>query len=247
MQNKIKRIIGIVLSLIIVFSSLPFAMAANGDANDSPLEIGIKTNKESYSALEIAEFTVTITNVGDYKVENISTEVLFDKITPVGAKSEIVKEIESLESGENIELNFRAMLDTETANMGFLEKLIIKIIKFFIGTINAADNDFDDGRDLKEEKLVFRFGDNDVSGNVRVWYDTGLDSSDVDEVLAYYSDAVAKTNKITKTEKCLLNPKSQVTASSVLLSLFFSPSSKMLLQSRAAQKKATFPVLTTVL
>lgn len=169
MSKMFLKILSIVLVLVLAMSSMPLAMAAD-NASDSPLKIEIETNKSSYSSLDIANFTVSITNVSDAIVENISAEALFDNIIPVGRTSEIVKEIDTLGAGESIEFSFKAMLDTSSVSVSFFEKLIVGIIRFFIGTVAVKDNGFDDGRSLSYAESMLSFGNNDVCCCINVWF-----------------------------------------------------------------------------
>lgn len=175
MKKSFFRVLSVILALILVVSTVPFSMAETSGYGDSPLKIEISSNKNSYKAINTAKFTVTVKNISDDTVENVSVETIFDGLVPVGMSSQLSKEVEEIEAGESISFSFDAMLDTEKVSTNFFSELIIKIIKLFKGEKAIVENDFNDGRLYAEDIAEITFGDANISQVARVWYSAGVD------------------------------------------------------------------------
>lgn len=177
MKKTIVRILSIIMSVVLMFTAVPVSFSASADSSftANPLKVEINSDKTEYSLTNTAKFTVKITNVSNSSVENISAETILDGIVPVGRRSELTKEAQSLSAGSSISFNFDAMVDTSKVSVNFFTDFIVKILKFFKGVKSVPVNDFNDGRLYEEALAQISFGGTAFTQSVRVWYDANVE------------------------------------------------------------------------
>lgn len=169
MKKLTKKIISVILAITIALTSVLVTVAAS---NECPLDIEITTNKEEYGTLGKAKFVVEVTNKSNATVENVSAEAVFDELDPFGFGSEISAEDSALEPGETLRFEFKATLDAETMELNFIQRILLKILRFFHGDIcGFPDEDFDDGRAMTSKIHKVTFGKYEVEQLVEVWYE----------------------------------------------------------------------------
>lgn len=172
-----KRIVCILLSLTVVLSTI-FCMGINTLAADSkenltadpnyPLNIEFTTDRNSYSSLSTAKFTVKITNVSEKKVDGISTQSEFKDVQVVGSGNTLFVDGKSLESGESMEYTYSATV--KPSKLSFFGMIILLIKNIINGTQTAPNNNFEDGRVKISAVVETKFGSVTVSDTVNVWY-----------------------------------------------------------------------------
>ena len=169
MKKLTKKIISVILAITIALTSVLVTVAAS---NECPIDIEITTNKEEYGTLGKAKFVVEVTNKSNATVENVSAEAVFDELDPFGFGSEISAEDSALEPGETLRFEFKATLDAETMELNFIQRILLKILRFFHGDIcGFPDEDFDDGRAMTSKIHKVTFGKYEVEQLVEVWYE----------------------------------------------------------------------------
>lgn len=169
MKKLTKKIISVILAITIALTSVLVTVAAS---NECPIDIEITTNKEEYGTLGKAKFVVEVTNKSNTTVENVSAEAVFDELDPFGFGSDISAEDSALEPGETLRFEFKATLDAETMELNFIQRVILKILRFFHGDIcGFEDEDFDDGRAMTSKTHKVTFGKYEVEQLVEVWYE----------------------------------------------------------------------------
>ncbi len=165
-MRKIKTMVMLLLSVVLVFLMSVSVSAVNAD-----LDIEVATDKASYSATDVATFTVTVTNTGKKDIENISAEAIFEDLSPAGkGKSETAKEINVLESGESFSFSYKATLNKDEHKLNFFQKIILWFVRLFNGGYNANDNGFNNGRKSLTETNSVDFGKFSAENVVKVWY-----------------------------------------------------------------------------
>jgi len=189
-MKKFKKLLCLVLSGILLFSGMgtAFPVFAENEGNNEtadgyPLKIEVKTDKDSYSETCVATFNVTVTNVSNEIVENVSAEVLFDGLTPYG-KNTITKETSSLAPNESMSFSYRATIDESKFELNFFQKIwffFIRLFSIFTGVTTVKDdNGFNDGREYIEDTKTVNFGKLNAKNTVRIWYEnTGIIETDL--------------------------------------------------------------------
>lgn len=185
MKKNFFRILSVFLAAVMVFSSIPVSFAAETEDESTtpliPLNVEINTNKNIYSAINTVSISVTLTNISEETVENISAEAVFDKLMPIGKDSKISLEKDSLPAGESVTFNYKAIANSDEIRLNFFQNLILRLVKLFKGTVIVSDNGFDDGRYFIDETKNITIGGTETTEIVRVWY--GEEISQEDKVI----------------------------------------------------------------
>ncbi|MDR1628695.1 MAG: hypothetical protein LBS36_00550 [Oscillospiraceae bacterium] len=188
-MKKFKKILCLLLTGVLLLTSMGTGIPAfaadddsNGGENSSSelLEIEVKTDKSNYTTLGIATFHVTITNISDQTIENISAEALFDDLAPVKGSSETKKEATSLSPNESFSFSYSATINANKVNLNIFQKIFLWIVRLFNGGFTAKANNFDNGREYVENTKSVKFGNFTADNTVRVWYgNEGIVESDL--------------------------------------------------------------------
>lgn len=193
-----KKLLCLILAMVLLISNI--AIIGNvfaQTADTEPLKIEVTTDKTSYTAYGIAEITVNITNISDETVNNVKAEAVFEQLAPVSSKtSETYKEIETLESGENFALSYKATLNTNKVSVSFFEKIIIWFVRLFNGGYNATSHNIEA---VTENITQIKFGKYTAENVVNVYYEYSED-----EDLIIYTEVFDKINKV-KNENNYIN------------------------------------------
>jgi len=147
------------------------SVASTTEKSEDSLKVEITTNKEKYSTLGTAEFTVKITNTGSEIVNNISAEALFSDLLPVSKKSTTSIDGKSLAPNKSTEFSYKATLNTNNENLNWFQWLWLIIVRFFSGSVSTGANGFEDGRVFFDVEKAVAFGKIEVTNVVRVWVD----------------------------------------------------------------------------
>lgn len=172
MKKLSKKLLSLVFVCLLVFSTGAIAFAADEPA--CPLQVTINNNRNSYSTYGVAKFDVKVTNISEAAVENISVENLGDQLAPLGSKSVIKVEKDSLAPGASIEFSFKATLNKNTVALRGIQKSTLAFVRMWYKNINVVDNGFDDGRTNFDTIKTVKFGKFEVTDTVRVWYNSGI-------------------------------------------------------------------------
>ena len=140
--------------------------SSTGNGN---LKIEVTTDKDSYKVLNVATFTVIVTNTSNEAIQNVSAEAVFTDLAPV-KKGMTKAETETLEAGESLTLSYKATLNKNEHNLNIFQKIFLWIVRLFNGGYTASDNGFNDGRDYTEQITSLMFGKFQADNVVRVWY-----------------------------------------------------------------------------
>lgn len=175
--KKVTRFISVLLALAIICVSVPFGMMAT----DSPLEVKITTDKSRYTLLDDMKFTVTVTNISDSAVKNISAEALLgDSLGAIKEDSEFSVEKTYLLPGDSFTFTYYA----EQTSFNGLDIFFVPFA-FFANLfdsktiITLPENNFDDGRAVCEatkraDVLSFNSSSYDSATTVKVYYSEEL-------------------------------------------------------------------------
>ena len=189
-MKKLRKILCLFLSMLMILSinvpafavnSADRTVSANEEThnNEKPLSIAISTNKENYKTLGVAKITATITNTSDEDIQNVSAEAVFTDLAPVGKKSDIKKEVETLKSGESISFTYKATLNKNEHKLNIFQKIFLWLVRLFNGGFTASDNGFDNGREYVTLTNSLTFGEFSADNEVRVWYGENGDKPSV--------------------------------------------------------------------
>ncbi len=178
-MKRLKAVFSVLLSLILALSSIPLIQAGSSELSESPLKISISSNKDTYGATNTMSFVATITNTSDTTVFNISAETLLDSLSPIGRKSEINKSISALSAGESITLKFKTVVDPDSSDLNFFQKILVKITQFFNGKPKSSGSSSEDNRICSEATKIIRAGKKDYTVGIKVWYTDPFESFEV--------------------------------------------------------------------
>lgn len=189
-MKKLRKILCLFLSMLMIVSinvpafavnSADRVVSANEEThnNEKPLSIAISTNKEKYKTLGVAKITATITNTSDEDIQNVSAEAVFSDLAPVGKKTDIKKEVETLKSGESISFTYKATLNKNEHKLNIFQKIFLWLVRLFNGGFTASDNGFDNGREYVALTNSLTFGEFSADNEVRVWYGENEDKPPV--------------------------------------------------------------------
>jgi len=113
MRRTPRKLIGLLLAAALLAAALPLCAQAAGTPadGDSPLRVEITACKKRYTLLSTITYTVTVTNISDEDVRNVSAEVLFGKdLSSFGSPCGLEKS--SLAPGESLRFRCGARLHT---------------------------------------------------------------------------------------------------------------------------------------
>ncbi len=176
MRKMTKKCICLLMIVTLMLSTVAFAFAVDGVA--CPLKVEITTNRDSYSTLAVAKFTVKVINVSETAVDNISVENLGEQLAPLGSRSVIKTETESLAPGVSIEFSFKVTLNKNTVDLSGIQRSTLAFVRMWYKNINVVDNGFDNQRYFFDTTKTLSFGKFCVTDIVRVWYGQEMLSRD---------------------------------------------------------------------
>ena len=194
MKKTIVKALCIFLSVVMLITAMPmvgvnlFPAADAAGADEAlgayPLDVSVSSDKTSYGALDVATFTVTIKNVSNSTVYNISSQSDFNGLSPTGKGNTYILDGVSLNAGESIGYSYKATINPDRLN--FFLKLFLKIKRLFSGSENVPSITVNDGRNNTAESISVRFSKNEVTDTVTVWYkyDTTIVNTDTNEEFA---------------------------------------------------------------
>lgn len=173
MMKIMKKLLCVLL--VCTMLTAPFSLFGTAFAkgeNTEPIKVEVLTDKESYGTFGVAEITVKVTNISDEAIENVSAEVIFEELSPVGKDSQITSETEKLATGESMKFSYEVIISPKSSELNIFQKIILSIKRLFLRKIDASDNGFNNGRMYVENVNSINFGKHKVSNIVKVWYDT---------------------------------------------------------------------------
>lgn len=202
-MKKFKKLLSVLLVATMIFTTFSMGISVSAEnvttettaTSDSPLEIEVTTNKSSYGLFDVAEITVTVTNISDETVENISAQAVFDDLAPVDSLySETSKKAETLKPGENFSFSYKATLSLDNSDVGFFSKIILWFVRIFNDgyTVISGDSEAD-----IENVTEIKFGKVSADNKIKVWYE--YDSESIvtrGEWILMLSDILDWENKI---------------------------------------------------
>lgn len=201
MKTRMKSIISLLLSAVLLLSIFPAVYAApqKVDASDSLITVQITTDKSSYSTLGTARVKIVVTNTGSEPLDDVNVEnILPDQLSALSTSS-VNASYSSLEPEEYIEMSYEACLNPNKAPVNFFIKLMLKLKIFFKllnGTGYAAFSDV-----AETNKYLFKsfnttkdmtFGHITVTNLVKVSYlslPEGTSSGTIPEIVTLYNTA----------------------------------------------------------
>lgn len=195
--KRVVTVLSIVLFLCTVTTVVSFAVVPDGAvaANaitdqfvEYPLDVSVYSDQSSYGATGRARIFVSISNVGDLRVSDISAIGTFQNTQPVGKDNTLT--IDGVSIAPDEEYSFDYSVSLQPAKLGFFQRLILQFKQLFWGTQSAPRNRFDDGRNMISKEITLRFGSNTVKETVFVYYayDTEIINASTQEA---FSDAVS--------------------------------------------------------
>lgn len=129
-MKKLKILSAILLCMII--AALP-AVSAYALTPEEGLEVEITANKDSFRAAETVTVTVTVKNISDKYLMNVSSGAHSTDYLPVKGEKTFGR-TEMLEPGETMTYSFKAVLSPKIDGLGFFDKLLLFIKGLFIQT-----------------------------------------------------------------------------------------------------------------
>ena len=180
MKKTMKSLLAILLVAVMTIGVMPLngftglnlfnltAEASDESLDSYPLDVSISSNKTNYGALDKATFTVTIKNVSNSTITNISSKSDFEGILPIGKNNTFNVEDTTLDAGESVEYTYNATINPNELN-GFLG-FFLKIKRFFSGSQSLPNVNYDDGRNKISEDITVKFSSVEITDTVSVWY-----------------------------------------------------------------------------
>lgn len=178
-----KRVISVIIILSLLFSALCIGTFAEEET--CPVRIEIVSDKTKHKKLDIADFKVTVTNVGEYTLENVSVNTECNSLKLHGNDNTLSAEVQKLEPQESVELKFRATVSFDSVSI--FAKLILMIKTWIDKTFKKSTNSFAaaDIRESTEQNQSFSFGKVNTSVKVTAQYNTIIPEPPVVEKNGY--------------------------------------------------------------
>ena len=202
MKKSVKLISGL-LTLVLLFSLCPFALAGPAAAAEPPLSVAIETNKNSYGSLGTASINVVVTNTSDEAVKDVYVNNTVPEQLNCFGYQALNTFVDSLAPGESINISYDACLNPGKASVNAFIKLFLRIKLYFLfinGSVPSPITDapvlndiifttFDTAKDIKFGKIT-------VANTVKVSYLTlpgNLSAGSIEEIVTAYNTAANAT------------------------------------------------------
>ena len=170
-----KKTIALFLTLALLLSGLPmftnfipFAGAAND--NQAPLTASIYSEKPSYGVFDSVRINVSIKNISEKVVNNISAISSFRDIQPVGSNNTLFVEGRSIQPGETINYSYSGRIKSSKLNL--FQKIIMFFKNLFDRPKSVPNKNYDDGRATVSALTDFKIGGYGVQESLTVWFET---------------------------------------------------------------------------
>lgn len=203
-MKKSVRFISGLLTLVLLFSMFPSALAAPAAAADQPLlTVEINTNKASYGTLGTAAVTVVVTNNGDEAVNEVYVNNTAPEQLNCYGYQALNTYVDSLAPGESISISYDACLNPGKVSVNLFLKLFLRIKLYFMLVNGNAPSPITDTPVLND--FIFAsfdttkdisFGKITVANTVKVSYlslPENLSAGNIEEILSAYNTAANAT------------------------------------------------------
>lgn len=184
MKKITKKVLALLLAAVMILGVLPayelsgtnfenlFSVSAKAVTNDAvgsyPLDITISSNKTNYGAIDTATFTVTIKNISNSSVSDISSKCNLNGLSSIGKNNTFYVDNVTLKPSESITYSYNATINPNSLN--FLFSFFLQIKRFFAGSQTVPEMNFEDGRNKATSNITVKFSSVEVTESVSVWY-----------------------------------------------------------------------------
>lgn len=168
-RNKtFSKVLCILFSAIVLFSSLPFAFAEEtGEAKPS-VEITVEYNTVR-KASDTAGITVKVKNTSPETINNVYVSVSSDNCLPAKGSKTCSEKKQALDRGDTTEFRFNAVLDSKASGVKFFDKIIMFFKRLFNspGSFTALPDEVNRVTNEKSQyEKEIKFGS--ASGKIKV-------------------------------------------------------------------------------
>lgn len=132
-MNVMKKASALLLCLIMLFGTVSIAASASSDVPEDNLSVALTTDKENYGIFDKAVITVTVTNIGDDSLCNVSAGVSGSTYLPLKGETTYCR-VDRLDPGESASVTFRAVIPPDAKGLGFFASLFLRIRALFLKT-----------------------------------------------------------------------------------------------------------------
>lgn len=132
-MKSLRNVLSVFLCLIMLLGTVSIAASASSGVPEDNLELIINTDKENYGAFDKAKITVTVINIGDDSLCDVSAGVSGSTYRPLKGETTYCR-VDRLEPGESVSVTFRAVIPPDTKGLSFFTSLFLKIKAFFLKT-----------------------------------------------------------------------------------------------------------------
>lgn len=130
-MKKTNKILSVILCLAVAL--IPLTAWANESSPKDNLKVTVTTDKGSYRLFDKAVITVTVENVGEAAVSNVSAGVSGGNYLPLRGSTTYCK-APVLMPGKSCSVSFTAILSPDTQGLNFIQSLLLKFRGLFVKT-----------------------------------------------------------------------------------------------------------------